>query len=376
MSWTFDEKNKFKMKKLKILYFLQGLEFGGLEKMVCDLAKEVKKRGLDVKVCLFDKKGVFANELETNGISITLIKRNQGIDFYYPFKLASFIKSQNIDVVHAHNSTAWFYSVFAAMLTKRPLVYTEHDRSFPSPFKIRMLHFLFSKRSKVVAVSNAIKEELRRFEWIKDVQVVFNGIDENHFSPISKEEKIKHRKDMGFFKEDVLLINVGRMDRLKNQSVLLKTLKRLPFQTKLLLVGDGENYQKLKDEAKVLRLENRVFFLGKRKDVNKLLRIADIFVFPSLSEGLPLAVIEAMASGLPIVASDVGGIPELVKEKVNGFLIKPMSLGSIERAIYNLIHNSSLREKMGENSEKIFKESFTLSAMCKAYIEIYQKVFR
>ncbi len=364
------------MKKLRILYFLQGLEFGGLEKMVCDLAKGVKKRGLDVRVCLFDEKGIFASELEDDGIFVTLIKRNQGIDFFYPFKLASFIKSQNIDVIHAHNSTAWFYSVFAGIITQRPLVYTEHDRSFPSSFKIRTLHFLFSKRSKVVAVSNAIKKELKRFEWVRDVQVIFNGIDEKHFSPLSKEEKMKHRENMGFSRDDVLLINVGRMDRLKNQSVLLRVLKKLPVQTKLLLVGDGENYQKLKDKTKIWGLEDRVFFFGKRRDVNKLLRISDIFVFPSLSEGLPLAIIEAMASGLPIVASDVGGIPELVKEKVNGFLIKPTSFNSIEKAIFNLINNSSLKEEMGRNSERLFKESFTLSSMCKAYMEIYQKVFR
>ena len=354
------------------MFLLQGLGFGGLEKMACDLAISLKKNKIDVEVCCFDELGEFYKQLKDNNIPVFFLPRRPGVDLSYFVKFARLIKKRKVNIVHAHNSTAWFYSVFACLISKVPLIYTEHDRSFPTPLHLKLLHYFFGKCSKVIAVSKAVKEDLERFEKIKDIEVIVNGIDASLFCPATYKEKLFYKKELGFGYDDIVMINVGRMDKLKNQAIILDVLKEIK-EVKLILVGDGENRRAVEEKAKSLGLEDRVLFLGKRTDVNRLLRGADIFIFPSLTEGLPLAVIEAMASGMPIIASRVGGIPELVQPEVNGFLINPNSFSDIKRAVEKLVFDRDLRIQMGQNSRILFEKEFSLEQMTNKYKEVYHK---
>ncbi|RKX63223.1 MAG: hypothetical protein DRP41_06490, partial [Thermodesulfobacteriota bacterium] len=142
---------------MKVLIFIQGLSFGGPEKLVYDMVKHIIKNQNNIKIikleiCCYDILGHFAEKLigEKQKINLSLLKRKPGIDLFYPFKLASLIKQKKIDVIHAHNATAWFYGTWASILTRVPIVYTEHDRSFPTPLRLKYFHYFFGKYATAV----------------------------------------------------------------------------------------------------------------------------------------------------------------------------------------------------------------------------------
>jgi len=372
---------------MKVLIFIQGLSFGGPEKLVYDMVKHIIKNQNNIKIikleiCCYDILGHFAEKLigEKQKINLSLLKRKPGIDLFYPFKLVSLIKQKKIDVIHAHNATAWFYGTWASILTRVPIVYTEHDRSFPTPLRLKYFHYFFGRyATAVIAVSKAVKENLEKYEHIKNAKVIYNGIDPDLFKPASIEEKVLKKKQLGLNKNDFVLGNVGRMDYWKNQRILIEILpdlKKISPQIKLILVGGGEEEGNLKKSAIKKGVKNDVIFLGQRSDVNQILKAFDIFVFPSLTEGLPLVVIEAMATGLPIVASHVGGIPELVVNGETGFLVSPASKEEIKEAIIKLLNNPELRKEMGQIARKRFETHFSLPQMVQKYIEVYEEVVR
>ena len=372
---------------MKVLIFIQGLSFGGPEKLVYDMVKHIIKNQNNIKIikleiCCYDILGHFAEKLigEKQKINLSLLKRKPGIDLFYPFKLASLIKQKKIDVIHAHNATAWFYGTWASILTRVPIVYTEHDRSFPTPLRLKYFHYFFGKyATAVIAVSKTVKENLEKYEHIKNVKVIYNGIDPDLFKPASIEEKVLKKKQLGLNKNDFVLGNVGRMDYWKNQRILIEILpdlKKISPQIKLILVGGGEEEGNLKKSAIKKGVKNDVIFLGQRSDVNQILKAFDIFVFPSLTEGLPLVVIEAMATGLPIVASHVGGIPELVVNGETGFLVSPTSKEEIKETIIKLLDNPKLRKEMGQIARKRFETHFSLPQMVQKYIEVYEEAVR
>ena len=372
---------------MKVLIFIQGLSFGGPEKLVYDMVKHIIKNQNNIKIikleiCCYDILGHFAEKLigEEQKINLSLLKRKPGIDLFYPFKLASLIKEKKIDVIHAHNATAWFYVTWASILTRVPIVYTEHDRSFPTPLRLKYFHYFFGKyATAVIAVSKTVKENLEKYEHIKNVKVIYNGIDPDLFKPASIEEKVLKKKQLGLNKNDFVLGNVGRMDYWKNQRILIEILpdlKKISPQIKLILVGRGEEEGNLKKLAIKKGVKNDVIFLGQRSDVNQILKAFDIFVFPSLTEGLPLVVIEAMATGLPIVASHVGGIPELVVNGETGFLVSPTSKEEIKETIIKLLNNPKLRKEMGQIARKRFETHFSLPQMVQKYIEVYEKAVK
>ena len=365
---------------MKILMLTQSLTQSGLEMIVYVLTKEILKKEINVEVCCYDLLGPNANKLMNQGVKVHFLPRKPGIDWLYPLKLAFLIRERKINLIHAHNATAWFYGTWASILSGVSLVYTEHDRSFPTPLRLKYFHYFFGKyATTVIAVSKAVKENLEKYEHIKNVKVIYNGIDPDLFKPASIEEKILKKRELGLNKNDFVLGNVGRMDYWKNQRILIEILpdlKKISPQIKLILVGRGEEEGNLKKLAIKKGVKNDVIFLGQRSDVNQILKAFDIFVFPSLTEGLPLVVIEAMATGLPIVASHVGGIPELVVNGETGFLVSPTSKEEIKEAIIKLLNNPELRKEMGQIARKRFETHFSLSQMVQKYMEVYEKAVK
>jgi len=369
---------------MKVLILIQGLSFGGPEKLVYDMVRCINKhwKEINLEICCYDTLGHFAEKLikEKQKVKIHFLLRKPGIDLSYPFKLASLIKKRNIQIIHAHNATAWFYGTWASILSGVPLVYTEHDRSFPTPLRLKYFHYFFGKcTTAVVAVSGAVKRNLEKYEHIKNIRVIYNGIDPDLFKPASAEEKILKKKKLGLNQNDFVLSNVGRMDYWKNQRILIEILPELKKnfpQIKLVFVGGGKEEQNLKHLVIKKRVKNDVIFLGQRSDVNQILKAFDIFIFPSLTEGLPLVIIEAMAVGLPIIASPVGGIPELIINGKNGFLVSPTSKEEIKSTIIKLLQNPKLRQYMGKTGRKIFESRFSLPKMVKNYLKVYNEVIK
>ena len=358
--------------RFRPLMLCQGLEVGGLESMVCELCRGLRARGHEPEVCCYDALGAYAEDLRGRGVCVHLLRRRPGVDWGYAFRLARLVRGRAVDLVHAHNATAWFYGAWAAFLARRPLVYTEHDRSFPPPPRIQALHRLLARLTRaVVAVSGEVADNLRRYEGIDDVRVIPNGVDGHRFRPASEGERSARRRALGLGEGEVVLGTVGRLDPLKDHRLLIEAVTGLEGSWRLLVVGDGPLRAELERLVQERSLGGRVVFLGERRDVPELLRAMDAFVLPSRSEGLPMALLEAMACGLPVVATRVGGIPEAVREGEGGLLCDPGDSGGLRDALCRLISDPPLRRRLGRGARVAFERRFSLQRMVEGYERLY-----
>jgi glycosyltransferase involved in cell wall biosynthesis len=230
--------------------------------------------------------------------------------------------------------------------------------------------------NQIVAVSENLKEDITRYEGISSerIKVITNGINGNKYN--NKIDKNKKRRELGIDnKHNIILGFVGRLSSEKGLIYLIKAMEPLvkEFQNLLLLIaGEGGLLEGLKREAIALGVEQNIRFLGPRSDINEILSILDIFILPSLREGLPLVLLEAAATSLPILATDVGGNKQVVKHGANGLLVKHGDVASLYNSIKELITNEGMRKEFGSKSYDLFTNNFTIKKMIKEYETIYQ----
>jgi glycosyltransferase involved in cell wall biosynthesis len=206
--------------------------------------------------------------------------------------------------------------------------------------------------------------------------VIQNGIDlAPYVAPPIPEERVRLRRALGLGAEDVAIGSVGLLWRAKGQEHLLRALARLQ-DVVVFLVGSGADEKPLRDLAVDLGITGRVRFLGWRDDVRQLLQAVDLYVQPSLTEGLPLAVVEAGAAGLPIVASDVGGIPEIITHGANGLLVPPGDPQALAQAIQKLIEDPQMARRLGDAARQAAFERFSAEAMAERYMQLYERLLR
>jgi len=361
---------------IKVLHLVQGLGIGGLENVVVNLLKGIDSERYQPSVCCYDTLWSVAQSL--NGIiNIHFLKRKQGIDYAYPFKLAALLKREKIQILHLHNSTAFFYGVIAGKITRVPvIIYTEHARDIFPNIKVRIADKILSSfTDKVIVVADYLKKNLIKYEWFNPSKIItiYNGADETKFNNKYNVDEVK--RDLGLFGRKKIVGIVARLDPIKNHKCLIKAMqivvKHYP-DTILLVIGDGALRDELKAFARESNLLNNIYFLGTRQDIPQLLAIMDIFVLCSISEGLPMTLLEAMAAGKPIIATNVGGIPEIIEHGINGVLIPPDNPDILADAIKKLIDDTEKAKQMGSMAREKFENNFTLSTMVKNYEEVYE----
>lgn len=349
----------------RILYLVQGLGTGGLERVVLHLAREMVRRGHAVTVCCYDRRGELADEAELAGAAVETLLRGPGLDLRYLWRLTKWLRKQRPDVLHMHNSTALFYGTIAGRLARICcLIYTEHDGVFPRSVWVRWANRRLVRRlTHAVAVSDAVKRLWCSSDGVDPalVKVVPNGVPAHARSPGAEA---RHRGS------PIRIGTVSRLSYEKGMDVLIEAFvlvhKQLP-ETELVLIGDGAERRKLEDAVGRHGLGNCVMFLGTRDDVPALLETVDIFVLPSRSEGLPLALLEAMAAGLPIVATGVGGVPEAIADGETGLLVPPEAVGAMSDAIIRLGRNTDLRRSLGRAAADVFSKRYEFSRMADSY---------
>ena len=271
--------------------------------------------------CCLDDIGRLGEQLRDDGFSVYHLKRRSGLNIRSSNRLASLLRRERVDVIHAHQFGPFFYGATARLLANRPgLVMTEHGRSFPDP--PRRTHFLFNRTvlrrgDRIIAVGEDVRRALIENEGFPPgrVEVVYNGVDTSSF-----EESARHResvrREIGVGAEDFVLMQVARLDPIKDHATAVRAVGRVAERrgdVRLVIVGDGAEAGPIDELIRGLGLEDRVLRLGTRTDVPRLLGAADAVLLTSRSEGIPLTLIEGMAAGLPVVATRVGGVPEVVR---------------------------------------------------------------
>lgn len=366
--------------KWKVLQVTHDLNIGGLQRVVVDIARNLDPERFTVEVCALREGGPFARELEADGIPVHLLPvPDDGVDYLSFWKLYQLIRRSPPQVIHTHNTQPMMDGTFAALMARVPVrVHTDHARSFPDKKRYmqaeRVCSFFFDE---VVGVSENTRDNLIRYEKMNPdkVSVVLNGIDGARYRlPVDRQAK---KEELGLGEDRFPVLGLGvRLAEQKGIAYLLEAmpdiLHRFP-RAALLICGEGPLLEPLKKQADQLGLGGAVSFLGPRLDLGEVLQIFDLYVLPSLWEGLPLVLLEAMAAGLPIVATDVGGSSQVVTDMENGRLIEARNPGALSGAVLSVVEDRALMETMGRCSREKFDRQFSVSVMVDRYESLYRK---
>ncbi|WP_315852069.1 glycosyltransferase [Tautonia rosea] len=361
-----------------ICQILHGLEVGGAEVLAARLARQLQGEFRFVFVCL-DELGTLGRALLEEGFPVHLVGREGGFDRRCTQRLAELFRRERIDLIHAHQYTPFFYGITARLLCRRPpVLFTEHGRWYPDyrrPKRIVANRILLERRDRVVGVGEAVRQALIRNEGIPGarVRVIYNGVDLAAFAEAdtSREET---RRELGLGPDDLAIVQVARLDGLKDHATAVRTMARVVTsqpEARLFLVGDGPEREPIRELIQGKGVESSVSLLGLRTDVPRLLSAADVAFLTSVSEGIPLTLIEAMGAGLPVVSTDVGGVGEVVEHSITGLLAPPGDDEALAGHLIRLAADPKTRHQMGMCGCNRACELFSERLMHDYYRQLY-----
>ncbi|MEZ2894021.1 glycosyltransferase [Providencia rettgeri] len=354
---------------MKIIHVINSLSIGGAEKMLLDICQEMNKiDGLlvDVVIISSDFTG-FYDEYIRHGINVFSLPFKNKFDLPALYRLYNLIKDYNI--IHSHLFPCNYYvSILSLFLNKSKLITTEHS-SYNKRRRIFILRplekLIYSRYNIIIAISDATKKNLIHWVGYEDKIIVTpNGIDLKSYSSEDNSHNSMKKNNKTF-----MLMMIGSFSEQKDQDTIVRSLKYLPENIKLALVGDGKRINIVQSLALELQLQHRIEFLGKRDDVPKLISNADIVILSSHWEGFGLAALEGMATGKPVIASDVPGLNELVKD---AGLIFPASNDKELASLINQLYTSdefyiSISKKCLERAQ-----NFSIDKLVLKYLDIYR----
>jgi glycosyltransferase involved in cell wall biosynthesis len=372
-------------KRRRILYIVGTLGLGGIERMTTDLSLALQRsEEWEAAICcLIEKTGPFVESLESQGVQIVtcgLTKKNL---ITFPFRFAHLLRRLQPDILHSHISSSMPWQVLGARLAGiKKIIFTQHSEydnwnaSFFARTRIWAYYAISSPFIyRYTAVSRAVQNHLAKMvsRPLRDFEVIYNPVDMNRFQ-INSVLRQSVRRTLGVEKDMFLVGNVARLAQPKAHLQMLEAARQViqkDSSVRFVFIGDGPLRPTIDAKIKEMELGNHVFLIGQRTDVNDLYPALDMFILPSVREGFPLAVIEAMANGLPIIASDLGGIAEALGDQA-GIRIPPGDSDSLARAIINLRKNPHLASELGKLAYARAIESFSLPIIVESYLRIYK----
>lgn len=358
----------------RVAYVIWSLGLGGAEQVVIRLAAGLDRRRFEPVICCLDERGPFAEQAEQAGIEVVALGKRGPLDAGAAHRLARLFKARRTQVVHTHLWGGNVWGRLAALWARVPkVVTTEHNLD---TWKKRH-HFLIDRTlapgtTRLVAVSQQVREfyEARgvgRGRW----QVIYNGVDTRLAPPRGRGAAFR---ELGLGAGAPVVALIGRLVPAKAPDVFLRAVAQAAVQVpalQALVVGDGPLRSELEGEAHRLGLAGRVLFTGVRKDVPDLLAGLDAVLFSSVREGLSLTMLESMAAGAPVIATEVGGTPELITHGRTGLLVPPGQPEQLAHALVGLLEDPAGAAAIREAARKRVEERFSLSSMIDAHAELY-----
>jgi sugar transferase (PEP-CTERM/EpsH1 system associated) len=361
----------------KVLQVVWSLEVGGMERVVLHLARGLPAQGFDAEVVTLGKTGGLAGEL-AGGVRHWELSKGAGLDLGLAWSLAHLVKETGARLLHAHNTVSMLYAVLASLLTRKPVVATLHGANYGGPPRHRRLRRWLARRCAVVAcVSRDALAAARDVDLIDPakLRLVYNGIDQEQIAAAASQRDAA-RAELGLEPGQPVIISVGRLSPEKDYPTLLKAMALIQGQglcPQLLLVGSGPERTALEEQARSLGLADAARFLGERGDVPRLLAASDLFALSSLSEGVSMALLEAMAAGLPVAATEAGGTPEVVVPGHTGLLVPPGDPEALANALVILLKDPARAREMGRAGATWVQAEFSFEAMARAYARLYER---
>jgi glycosyltransferase involved in cell wall biosynthesis len=361
-----------------VCQLLHGLRIGGAEVLAAGLARRFRNAFRFLFVCL-DELGSLGQQLREEDFPVWVLRRKPGVDMKCPWRLAQLLRRERVDLLHAHQYTPFFYGVTARIFCRRPpVLFTEHGRwypDFPRRKRIFANRLLLERRDRVVGVGQSVRQALIDNEGFPShrVQVIYNGVDLAPFGHAAAARSAI-RFELGIRESEWLILQVARLDALKDHATALRTLAQVVgrgIKARLVLVGEGPEESTIRQLVHQYNLESRVCLLGLRTDIPRLLSAADLFLLTSVSEGIPLTLIEAMAVGLPIISTRVGGVEEVIEDGKTGLLAPRGDDAALAEKVLHLLHDGSLRRQMGEFGRARAQALFSDQQMHDRYFGLY-----
>ncbi len=321
--------------------------------------------------------GPLERRLLEGGYRFWCLGKQGAFDPKIPFRIRNVVRAFRPHFVHSHLSLHYVFPALVGCTFSRHVttVHLPGDTKYPGAV-LPLTRLAFRRGVIPIAVSGEVAEWVKLACAVQDCAVIPNGIpiaDYQHLVATRTEWRSEHElRD-----DDVAFVSVARLEKQKNHAMLLEAFARAfgsEPRAHLLLVGDGDCRQALELRAWELGLEAKVRFLGRRADVPQILGAADIFVLASKNEGNPLAVMEAMAAGLPVVATAVGGVPELIVDQKSGLLVMPGDCDGLGVAMLRLFRNAPMRRAMAACATRQAFQTFSASRMAAVYMELYERI--
>lgn len=371
-------------RKIKILHVVDSLAIGGMERVVIDVANGLDPARFAQTVCCISRRGAAADFLRAEVRCLDLAKGAQA-DRLMPLKLARVIRDEQPDIVHTQ-SWSGIDTGLARLLARAPrLVHSEHGRNYPylehEPLPRKLARrCLYHLADAVFAISEEVREFYCRETGFPRarVQVIPNGMDVRRIDEADAREV---RAELDLAADDFVIGTVARLDATKNTITLARAFAQLrqderDARLKLLIVGDGSERARLEEFLAAQGLQHAAIFTGLRQDVPRLLKAMNVFALPSLSEGMPITVLEAMAARLPVVATNVGALPQLVEEGITGWLVAPQQPAALAAKLSWLWQHRAQSAAFGAAGRQKVEREYGMDVMLRRYADLYHAVLR
>lgn len=371
-----------------ILLYTDTPQVGGAELQIFLLAKFLDKTKFTpiLAVSNYPSLNRWCENFEKEGIQVIRLDVKHKHDPSHYFQLRKIIKKQKIDILHLHiwNPASCRYAFAAGKRAKVPIITTEHD-----PFKLGSLKTIIKKwslklTSATVAVSDnnakVVNDLYPKFK--AKVKVIKNGIDkvwwQSQLLRFTELDRRSIKENLFQAKEDTLIIiSIAELHERKGLKYLVEAMKEVATQfpnVKLVIVGEGNERPHLEEQIKDLYLEENIILVGRQKEIPQLLSSSDIFALPSQREAFGFVNLEAMITTLPIVATKVGGIPEVIEDNNTGILVEPSDSEALAKALIKLIKSPELRTKMAQAGFERVINFFDAKIMAEQYEKLYLKI--
>ena len=367
-----------KMKKINLLYLIPNLHIGGAEELLFEIIRKIDRKKFNpVIACMWDK-GLIAEKIEKEGVKVHLVGMHSRFDLITIFRIAKLLKKEKIDVLNTHLFPANTYGRLAGILARTPIIIsTEHNVDEWKNFIHKSIdYFLSFFTDKIITVSEAVRNFYIREEKIpfSKYVTIYNGLDLERVNFKIDSSKVRQEFGIG----DVP--TAGMFCRLipqKSPEYFLiaakEVLKEIP-DAKFMLVGSGSLFLSLQEKVKELSLEKNFILTGFRSDVLSIMSAVDVVVFSSLREGFSIALLEAMACEKPVVATSVGGNPEVIVDGETGFMVPPKNPDALAKRIIWIFQNLEKAEEIGKLGRKRLEEKFTIEKTVESLEKLYVNV--
>jgi len=370
------------MYPIKVLHVISKLPIGGVENLLLMVLRNCNKAKFFPMVCSLSDRGEIGKEIEDLGFEVVCLnKLKHRIDWTIVKDIYRCIRKNDIQVVFSYQYHANLYGRIAAHLARVPCIIASVHNVYTIDKKIhrRIINkYLSGWTDKIVAVSKAVKDDVLKYDLVPDekVEIIYNGVDLSKFLDTNGDAV---KQEFTIAPGVPVIGTVGRLTLQKGQRYLLEAIsllrKKFPDLV-LLVVGDGPLKNELKDYAKSLGIQKSAIFTGSRRDVPSLLAAMDLFVLPSLWEGLSISLIESMAAGKPVITTDIPPIREVVNTDKVGILVPPQDSRTLAEAIEILLKNKGMAERLGKAARERVFSTFNIETTIRRYTDIFEDILR